>query len=180
MKKLTSLLLSAVFSAGLLCTSGTLPASAAEEPLILGVNAINVTGGEGHAVLDAAAAAAKRRARALAFEVGADGGAVLRAERLDEAAHVAVRELFAGGVGRAVAGCEADGHRAARDGSARLAHAAHPPAKPFGCAEADVLVGAQTRRERADDALGAVEVAVVQRKGACDEVGGIVQSGLLS
>ena len=51
MKKLTSLLLSAVFSAGLLCTSGTLPASAAEEPLILGVNAINVTGGEGHAVL---------------------------------------------------------------------------------------------------------------------------------
>lgn len=51
MKKLTSLLLSAALSAGLLCTSGTLPASAAEEPLILGVNAINVTGGEGHAVL---------------------------------------------------------------------------------------------------------------------------------
>src|SRR5699024_10401821 len=113
---------------------------------------VEQSGGEGHAVLDAADAAAKRRARALAFEVGADGGAVLRAERLDEAARVAVRELFAGGVGRAVAGCEADGHRAARDGSARLAHAAYPPAKPFGCAEADVLVDAQTRRERADDA----------------------------
>ena len=51
MKKLTSFLLSAALSAGLLLTAGAPSASAAETPLVLGVNAINDTGREGHAIL---------------------------------------------------------------------------------------------------------------------------------